>query len=259
MSDKTMNRQFFVIIPARYNSTRLPGKPLAEISGLPMIIRVANNAVKSGAKSVTVATDDQRIESVVNQYNYRCMMTKTSHQSGTDRVVEASKHLGLSDDAIVVNVQGDEPEIEPKLISELAKHLSDNPEVEVATACKKINSYKDFIDRNIVKAVLDKNKHALYFSRAPIPWARDEFSINDGMIPEGLPVFHHIGIYAYRNSFLKRYEKLNKPKIEIYEKLEQLRIIWNGYSIACLITSRKIGQGIDTIKDLEEINRKNIK
>ena len=254
-----MNRQFYVIIPARYNSTRFPGKPLAEISGLPMIIRVANNAANSGAASVAVATDDQRIKSVVNQYNYRCIMTKTSHQSGTDRIVEASEQLGLSDDAIVVNVQGDEPNIEPKLIQELARHLSDNPAVEVATACKKIDSYKDFVNRNIVKAVLDKNKHALYFSRSPIPWARDEFSIDAGTIPEDLPAFHHIGIYAYRNSFLKRYGKLNKPKIEIYEKLEQLRIIWNGYSIACLITSREIGQGIDTLRDLEEVNRKNIK
>ena len=254
-----MNKQFYVIIPARYDSTRLPGKPLAEISGLPMIIRVAKNAGKSGATSVTVATDDQRIESVVNQYDYHCIMTKTSHQSGTDRIVEASKQLGLSDDAIVVNVQGDEPEIEPKLIKELAEHLSDNPAVEVATVCKKLNRFEDFIDRNIVKAVLDKNKHALYFSRAPIPWARDEFSIDTETIPEDLPVFHHIGIYAYRNSFLKRYGKLTKPKIEFYEKLEQLRIIWNGYNIACLITSRKIGHGIDTIRDLEEINRKNIK
>ncbi len=219
-----------------------------------MIIRVAERASLSGAKQVLVATDDQRIAKVVKDHKFDCVLTNSNHLSGTDRLVEAAKRLDLLHDEIVVNVQGDEPEIEPKLIADVAKHLDSLPHVAVATACQPINSTSDFLNPNVVKVILDKNGRAIYFSRSPIPWARannlERLSTN---LTKNIAAYQHIGIYAYRYKFLEKYSLLHQPEIENSEQLEQLRVIWNGYAIACLVTENMAGAGIDTPADLDKL------
>ena len=237
------------MIPARYASTRLPGKPLLDIAGKPMVVHVADRAKSSGAIKTIVATDDVRILKAVNQYGHAATLTRADHVSGTDRIAEVALQEGWQDDAIVVNVQGDEPLIETSLIVEVAATLANNKEAVMATACHSIHTKSDFINPNIVKVVLDKQGNALYFSRAPIPYPRDTFT-SDSELPSDMPVYRHIGIYAYRTKFLKQYAHIPPAAIEKYESLEQLRVLYQGYKIAVAISENAPATGVDTEADL---------
>lgn len=240
---------FYVVIPARYASTRLPGKPLLDIAGKPMVVHVADKAKQSGASKIVVATDDARIEAVVQAYGYSAVLTRQDHVSGTDRIAEVAIREAWSDDAIVVNVQGDEPLIDPALIVEVAETLANNKEAVMATACHALHSKADFLNPNIVKVVLDKNGNALYFSRAPIPYPRDAFATNAD-VPKDMPIYRHIGLYAYRTKFLKQYSQIPAAAIEQFESLEQLRVLYQGYKIAVAISERAPAAGVDTEADL---------
>ena len=241
--------KFYVVIPARYASTRLPGKPLLDIAGKPMVIHVADRARLSGAVQIVVATDDLRIVEAAKQHGYYAMLTRADHVSGTDRIAEVASREGWQDDAIVVNVQGDEPLIDPALISEVAATLANNKEAVMATACHGIHNKADFINPNIVKVVLDRQGHALYFSRAPIPYPRDAFA-GESELPSDMPVYRHIGIYAYRTKFLNQYAHIPPAAIEQFESLEQLRVLYQGYKIAVAITDNAPVTGVDTENDL---------
>lgn len=241
--------KFYVVIPARYASTRLPGKPLLDIAGKPMVVHVADRARLSGAAQIIVATDDLRIVDTVKQYGYYAMLTRADHVSGTDRIAEVASREGWQDDAIVVNVQGDEPLIAPALISEVATTLANNKEAVMATACHEIYTKVDFVNPNIVKVVLDRQGHALYFSRAPIPYPRDTFTA-DSELSSDMPAYRHIGIYAYRAQFLNQYAHIPPAAIEQYERLEQLRVLYQGHKIAVTVTDNAPAAGIDTEADL---------
>ncbi|MDP2153994.1 MAG: 3-deoxy-manno-octulosonate cytidylyltransferase [Methylotenera sp.] len=244
--------EFYVVIPARHASTRLPGKPLLDIAGKPMVVWVAERALLSGAKQVIVATDDVRIVDAVSQYGRAAVMTNAEHVSGTDRIAEVASIKGWHDDAIIVNVQGDEPLIDAKLIVEVATALSTNTEAVMATACHAIHDKSDFTNPNVVKVVMDVNGNAMYFSRAPIPYPRDTFA-QDEVLAEGIPAYRHIGIYAYRASFLRQYASLAPPAIEQYECLEQLRVLYQGYKIAVTISDNAPAAGVDTESDLVRV------
>lgn len=246
-----MTPAFYVVIPARYASTRLPGKPLLDIAGKPMVVWVAERAQKSGARQVIVATDDARILKAVQQYGHHALMTKTDHASGTDRIAEVALHEGWADDAIIVNVQGDEPLIEGSLIVEVAAKLAGSKEAVMATACHAIHTKEEFLNPNIVKVVLDVNSHALYFSRAPIPYPRDSYANPE--FATDIPAYRHIGIYAYRAKFLKEYANLLPASIERFESLEQLRVMYHGHKIAVAISSNAPAAGVDTQADLEYV------
>ena len=240
---------FHVVIPARHASTRLPGKPLLPIAGKPMVVRVAEQAGKSGAQQIWIATDHHAIAAAAHEHGFKACLTHEYHTSGTDRLAEVVEQQGWSDDTIVVNVQGDEPLIPPQLISAVAQHLANHPECAIATACHAIHNEADFRNPNIVKAVLDKDGNALYFSRAPIPYPRDAFAARQ-TLPEQLPVLRHIGIYAYRASFLRAYSQLAPAAIEQFEALEQLRALWHGYKIGVTVTDDAPPAGVDTEADL---------
>ena len=243
---------FKVVIPARYQSSRLEGKPLLDIGGIPMIIHVVKQSLKSKANDVVVATDDQKIFDIVEKFGYKAIMTNINHKSGTDRIVEVVNLMGWSDHEIVVNVQGDEPLINPSLINQVAEYLDHHKDVFVSTACHSISDYNDFINPNNVKVVLDKNSQALYFSRAPIPFPRDEFA--QKMIgKEGF--YKHIGIYAYRAKFLKSYKDIAQTELEDIEKLEQLRILYAGYKIGVVASVDSPMIGVDTPEDLEKVRK----
>jgi 3-deoxy-manno-octulosonate cytidylyltransferase (CMP-KDO synthetase) len=244
---------FTVLIPARYASTRLPGKPLADIAGKPMIVRVAERALASGAARVAVATDDDRIAAAVAAHGFTACMTRADHATGTDRLAEAAVALGLPDDAIVVNVQGDEPLLEPELIRAMAALLAADSAATIATACHPIADPAEAFNPNVVKVVLDHAGHALYFSRATIPWARDAFAEGRGALPAGLPLYRHYGLYAYRVGFLRAFPALPPAAIERFEALEQLRALWHGYRIAVLVTTGTPAPGVDTPEDLERV------
>ncbi len=243
---------FIVIIPARLSSTRLPNKPLAEINGVPMVVRVAQQAAKSQATRVIVAADDVLIEEACKKFNVECCLTSKDCSCGTDRLSEAVAKYGISDQEIVVNVQGDEPLIPQELINLVAQILQDKPECSIGTAAIPINSPEEFFNPNVVKVVLDSAKNALLFSRAPIPWDREKFRVNKDQVPAKL-AFRHMGIYSYRASFLKQYPKLSKPLLEETEKLEQLRALWHGYKIGVEIYNHEIPPGVDTVEDLERV------
>lgn len=252
--------KFTVVIPARYASSRFPGKPLADIGGKPMVVRVAQRAAKSGAAQVIVATDDARIAAAVEEHGFRAMMTKASHATGTDRLAEVAAKLRLSAQQIVVNVQGDEPLIAPALIRKVAENLAAHRSAAIATAACRIRDARDMANPNVVKVVLDDQGHALYFSRAPIPWARDAFSPvtaarGIGKLPPALPALRHLGIYAYRCSFLRAYSRLKPAAIETFEALEQLRALAHGYRISVAISSAMPHPGIDTPADLRRLRR----
>lgn len=240
---------FKVVIPARFASTRLPGKPLLDIGGKPMVIRVAEQAAKSGTEQIIIATDHAPIAEAAKSNGFQACMTRADHVSGTDRIAEVALQQGWSDDTIVVNVQGDEPLIPPQLISAVAQHLHDHPDCAIATACHPIHAEDDMRNPNIVKAVLNKNGNALYFSRAPIPWPRDAYAKNEPL-PKEVGVLRHIGIYAYRTSFLKTYGQLAPAPIEMAESLEQLRALYHGYQIGVTITQDAPPSGVDTEQDL---------
>jgi len=244
---------FRVVIPARYASTRLPGKPLADIGGKPMIVRVMERAVAAGAVEVLVATDDRRVLERVQAAGGRALMTRADHASGTDRLAEVVETLGWGDDEIVVNVQGDEPLIDPDLIRTVARTLADDAEAAISTAAHAIDDAGSFFNPNVVKVVCDARGHALYFSRAPIPWARDDLARTREALPAGLPVLRHVGIYAYRAGFLRRYTRLAPSPLEQWEALEQLRAMWHGHRIAVRVVDEAPAAGVDTPEDLEHV------
>lgn len=244
---------FIAVIPARYQSSRLPGKPLLDIAGKPMVVRVAERAGASGAQAVWVATDHEAVAQVVTQHGFNACMTRQDHLSGTDRIAEVATSLKWPEDTIIVNVQGDEPLIEPVLIREVARQLQENPEASMSTACHSIHDPDSVFNPNVVKVVLDNKGFALYFSRAAIPYARDAFAGGKPNVPPGLPVFRHIGIYAYRAGFLRDFTRLNPCPIEQFETLEQLRALWHGYKIAVAVTDNAPASGVDTLEDLQKV------
>jgi 3-deoxy-manno-octulosonate cytidylyltransferase (CMP-KDO synthetase) len=234
---------FVVVIPARFASTRLHGKALMDIAGKPMVVHVAQRAHDSGAAEVWIATDDQRI-------------VDAAHAHGcTDRIAEVAALRGWDEEQIVVNVQGDEPRISPDLIRRVAAVLEDRPQASMSTACHPLHDSGDLFDPNVVKVVLDRAGDALYFSRAPIPWAREAFAADRGRLPAGLPVYRHIGIYGYGCRFLKHYPGMSAPAIERFEALEQLRALWHCHRIAVAVTDDAPEAGVDTPEDLERVRR----
>jgi 3-deoxy-manno-octulosonate cytidylyltransferase (CMP-KDO synthetase) len=244
---------FTVVIPARMASSRLPNKPLADIGGLPMVVRVAQRALLSKASQVVVAADDERIVQACQAHGIHALLTRQDHVSGSDRLAEACQLLGLPDDAVVVNVQGDEPLIHPGLINEVADLLTQRPEASMSTAAHAIAHLEEFTNPNVVKVVLDARQMALYFSRAPIPWWRDGQA--DGgfkSLPSPAPL-RHVGIYGYRAGFLRLFPQLPPAPIEMLESLEQLRAMWHGHPIAVHITPEAPGPGVDTPEDLARV------
>jgi len=237
--------KFHVIIPARYASTRFPGKPLADLAGKPMVVHVCERAAKSGAAGVHVATDDKRIFDVVKAHGYRAVLTRADHPSGTDRLAEAAKKLKLKDGEIVVNVQGDEPLIAPRLIAQVGNLLRKKPKASVSTACHAIDDEAALGNPNVVKVVMDAEGYALYFSRSRIPYPREG----------GGETYRHAGIYGYRVGFLKKYSRLEPAPLEKAEALEQLRVLWHGFRIAVAVSETEIPPGVDTPQDLEAVRR----
>ena len=244
---------FYVIIPARLASTRLPNKPLADLGGKPMVVRVAEQARLSGAELVVVACDDISIRDACQQYGVTAYLTRADHQSGTDRIAEVAGLLELPDDAVIVNVQGDEPLIEPALITATAAQIRQG--VQMSTAAHPITSAEEAFNPNVVKVVLDKSGRALYFSRATIPWNRDAFAVSTSQLPADYQVFRHIGLYAYTNAFLRKYATLEVAPLEKSEVLEQLRVLWNGYPIAVHVTPDVPQAGVDTPEDLLRVQQ----
>jgi 3-deoxy-manno-octulosonate cytidylyltransferase (CMP-KDO synthetase) len=244
---------FIALIPARVASTRLPDKPLADIAGKPMVVRTADRAAQSGASRVLVATDDERVAHAVRQHGHEALLTRAEHATGTDRLAEAVDLLGLSDDTIVVNVQGDEPLIEPELIDAVARLLDARPEAAIATCASPVASAESLFNPNVVKAVCAADGRALYFSRAPIPWARDALADGQRRMAEGLPAWHHVGLYAYRAGFLRRFPQLPQGTLERYESLEQLRALEHGYTILVHQVKQAPAAGVDTLADLERV------
>jgi 3-deoxy-manno-octulosonate cytidylyltransferase (CMP-KDO synthetase) len=247
-----MSQAFTVIVPARLASTRLPHKPLADIHGLPMVVRVAQRAALSNASQVVVAADSIEIVQACQAHGVRAMLTQLHHPSGSDRLAEASALLGLNPHDVVVNVQGDEPLIDPELINQVAKLLVQRPTASMSTAAHEIHELAEFINPNVVKVVIDQAQLALYFSRAPIPWWRDGFLKGIQSLPQPAPL-RHIGIYAYRVGFLQSFPTLQPAPIETGEALEQLRALWHGHKIAVHITPDAPGPGVDTPEDLERV------
>ncbi|MBO9652024.1 MAG: 3-deoxy-manno-octulosonate cytidylyltransferase [Variovorax sp.] len=249
-----LNTRFVVLIPARLASTRLPDKPLADIAGLPMVVRVARRAHESGAERVVVAGDDARIIAACQAHGVDALLTRTDHVSGSDRLSEACEKLRLADDTIVVNVQGDEPLIEPSLIDAVARTLCDHPHAAMSTAAHAIESPAEFTNPNVVKTVLDANGYALYFSRAPIPWWRDGFAERGATtLPPAPGALRHIGIYGYRAGFVRQFPGLPPAPLEGTEALEQLRALWHGHRIAVHVSAHAPGPGIDTPDDLARV------
>lgn len=247
--------KYSVVIPARYGSTRLPGKALADIGGKPMVQRVYERALRCAAAEIRVATDDSRIEEALKPLGTKVLMTSADHPSGTDRLAEAADQLGLSDDDIVVNVQGDEPLIPPEVIDQVAQNLASNPDCACATLSEPIDSADDFFDPSVVKVVSDQQGQALYFSRAPVPWPRDqaETLLQERVLPETLDAQRHIGIYAYRAGLLRQFVSWNPSRIERIESLEQLRILAHGMKIHVAQACAEVPGGVDTPADLEKV------
>jgi len=245
---------FHVAIPARFGSTRLPGKPLRDIDGRPMIELVHQQAVASGAQSVVIATDDQRIQSIAEGFGAQVVMTRADHLSGTDRIAEVAARLGWPDDAIVVNLQGDEPHMPPALLGQVARALASHPPAGIATLCTRLRGVSDITNPNVVKVVCDSRGYALYFSRAAIPWNRDDFA-HDPISEESVALARrHLGLYAYRASVLRSYPPLEPSPLERLEHLEQLRALWHGIGIVVEEASSVPPPGIDTEEDLAFVN-----
>ena len=244
---------FSVIIPARFGSSRFPGKPLADIAGKPMIQHVYERACKSEAQRVIVATDDERIAEVAEGFGAEVCMTSADHPSGTDRLQEVVHKLGFYADDIVVNVQGDEPLIPPRVINQVAHNLRAVPEASIATLSEPIEELESVLNPNVVKVVADNEGRAMYFSRAPIPWPRDQFAEDSSRMPEGVNFQRHIGIYAYRVKLLNDFVKWSPAPIEETECLEQLRAMWNGARIHVDVADELPPAGVDTPEDLERI------
>lgn len=244
---------FIAVIPARAASTRLPGKPLLDLGGKPMVVRTAEQAARSKASRVVVATDDKAIHDTVTTHGFTTLMTRTDHPTGTDRLAEVATQLGLDDEEIMVNVQGDEPLIDPALVNAVAELLASQPGAAIATCAARIAASDTLFNPNAVKVVCDRHGRALYFSRAPIPWARDALADGKQRLADGIPALHHIGLYAYKVGFLKQFPGLPVGPLETFESLEQLRALENGYSIAVLITETYPEAGVDTPADLARV------
>lgn len=247
MSIKTP--EFLVVIPARLGSTRLPRKPLADIGGKPMVIRVAERAQQSLAQSVVVATDSPEIQAACDEYRIECLLTSADHPTGTDRIAEVAQLLRLPADTLVVNVQGDEPLIPPELINQVAQTLANNSACAISTVAVPIVDAAEITNPNVVKVVLNRANEALYFSRATVPFVRDPDS------KQAITHLRHLGIYAYRADFLEAYTRLEPAPPEQAEALEQLRALWNGYRIAVHTASEAPPAGVDTAEDLERVRR----
>lgn len=245
---------FIVAIPARYGSVRLPGKPLLPIGGIPMIVHVARRALAAGASEVVIATDDARIESALAGSGVRVAMTRADHASGSDRIAECATRFGWADDAIVVNLQGDEPLAPASGIRAVAAALADD-DAPMATLATPLGSIEELFDPNCVKLVRAGSGRALYFSRAPMPWPRDAFSRDRSALPPDLPFLRHIGIYAYRAAFLRRFAALARTPLETIEALEQLRALEHGHAIAVRLAPEPFPAGVDTAEDLQRVAR----
>ncbi|WP_439888157.1 3-deoxy-manno-octulosonate cytidylyltransferase [Pseudomonas sp. MBLB4123] len=250
-----MSTAFTVVIPARYASSRLPGKPLQQIAGKPMIQHVWEQACKSGAQQVVVATDDARIVEACRGFGAAVQLTRPDHNSGTDRLAEVASALGLAADAIVVNVQGDEPLIPPAIIDQVAANLAANPQAAIATLAEPIDEVSALFNPNVVKVASDASGLALTFSRAPLPWARDAFAVDRQQLPAGVPYRRHIGIYAYRAQFLHDFVAWGPCWLENTECLEQLRALWHGVRIHVADALQAPPAGVDTADDLERVRR----
>jgi 3-deoxy-manno-octulosonate cytidylyltransferase (CMP-KDO synthetase) len=241
--------EFLVVIPARLGSTRLPRKPLADIGGKPMVIRVAERAQQSHAQSVVVATDSTEIQAACDEHRIECLLTSADHPTGTDRIAEVAQLLKLPADTLVVNVQGDEPLIPPELINQVAQTLADNAACAISTVAVPIVDAAEMNNPNVVKVVLNRSNEALYFSRSNIPFVRDTEMAGN------VTHLRHLGIYAYRADFLQAYTRLEPAPPEQAEALEQLRALWNGYRIAVHTASQAPPAGVDTAEDLERVRR----
>jgi 3-deoxy-manno-octulosonate cytidylyltransferase (CMP-KDO synthetase) len=250
--------KFTVIVPARYSSTRLARKMLADLGGKPLVIHAADRAKESGAQEVIIATDHAEIVAVAKHYGHTAALTHAGHASGTDRIAEVAAQRNYTDDHIVVNVQGDEPLIPPTVIRSVARNLACHAIAAVSTACCRIEGAHEFANPAIVKVVLDRDGYALYFSRAPIPYPRDTWAnasapTPHAPLPEGLPAWRHIGIYGFRAGFLRSYAQLTPSPLEKFESLEQLRMLWHGHRINVIVTTDAPPPGVDTAEDLERV------
>jgi len=248
-----MTTRFRVVVPARFASTRLPGKPLADIAGKPMVVRVVEAAQAANPDGIWVATDDERVAQAVAAHGYQAMMTRSDHPSGTDRIAEVALALGWGDEEIVVNVQGDEPLIEPQLVAAVAAALAQDAGAAIATAAHPLVGAAEFFNPNVVKVVTDAAGRATYFSRAPIPWHRDGFSAARDVLPAGFMPRRHVGVYAYRVSFLRLYGGLAPAPTEQWEALEQLRALWHGHAIRVVDCDHAPAAGVDTQEDLDRV------
>lgn len=247
---------FKVVIPARFASTRLPGKPLLDLGGKPMVVRVAERARLSGAEEVWVATDHPEVRSVAEANEVAALMTRGDHPTGTDRLAEVVEQRGWATDTIIVNVQGDEPLIEPEVILQTARQLAVSG-ADIATVAHPIVDAADFFNPNVVKVVCRADGDAAYFSRAPIPYARDHFAREGGgeSLPARLPAYRHVGLYAYRASFLRAFSGLTVAPTEEFESLEQLRALWHGYRISVTLIDSAPAPGVDTPEDAERMRK----
>lgn len=246
---------FVILIPARMHSTRLPRKPLVDIDGLPMIVRVAERGRAAGADRVVVATDHEEIVRVCKEYDIEVVLTSDSHPTGTDRLAEAVSILGLRDDEIVVNLQGDEPLMPVDVMRDVATLLAEHPDWAMTTAAHTLSSVEDFLNPNVVKVTTDVTGRALTFSRAPMPWPRDHFRETKTSLPAGFTALHHLGLYAYRVAFLKAFPTLAQAPLEKFESLEQLRALYYGYEIGVLTLDAALPAGVDTEDDLERVRK----
>ncbi len=247
--------RFRVVIPARHAASRLPGKPLLPLAGRPMIAHVHDCARQSGAQSVIIATDDARIEAAATAFGAEVRMTADTHRSGTDRLAEVVASEGWPDETIVVNLQGDEPLMPPACIRQVAEALAAHADADVATLCTPIHHPAELFDPHVVKVVRDARERALYFSRAPIPWHRDEFAGDPDTLPADTPFLRHIGLYAYRAGFLRDYVTADPAPLELAESLEQLRVLWYGGRIVVPVAAALPGPGVDTPDDLARVER----
>lgn len=244
-----------VIIPARYSSSRLPGKPLLDLAGKPLLQHVVEKAQASSAEEVLVATDDMRVKAVATGFGIKVCMTSSEHHSGTDRLAEVVVQQNYPDHTIIINVQGDEPLLPPQLIGQVAEELKTHAKADIATLCVNITTQEELFDPHIVKVIRDNQGYALYFSRAPIPWAREQFTTEHPAWPTPWPYYRHIGLYAYRAGFLRRYPHLTACPLEKAEHLEQLRALYHGGRIHVAISHRAPPPGVDTFTDLERVRQ----